>query len=420
MRILILYDKYSTFTNTVFDHLDSFSEYSSAEVFYYQPGDDLSTVSLEYFDAVVIHYSLRIPLGQLTAELYHKLNLYAGLKVLFVQDEYDYTDTVRKAIHDLEIGLVFTCVPEKYIDTVYPSKEFTSTCFVNNLTGYIPASLANEKRYSAIRDRPIFVGYRGRSLPFWYGDLGQEKFLIAQFMKGECRRRAIASDIEWEDKNRIYGGKWVDFLSSCKATLGTESGSNVFDDSGKIREKVNEILRRNSKANYAYVRKLVFGGENEVLIMNQISPRFFESIALKTGLILYEGEYSGILEPYKHFIPLRKDHENIDEVFQLLIDDTYMQAMVDRAYEDIIESDKYSYSSFIKMVDSYISNAVGSCVQKSSILPPPPCFTVRPQRVRITRLRSGLTRVWSYIPYPLRNSFRPLARRVAELVSRSD
>ena len=60
--------------------------------------------------------------------------------------------------------------------------------------------------------------------------------------------------------------------------------------------------------------------------MNQISPRVFEAIALRTALVLFEGEYSGIIAPGVHYIPLKKNLSNLDDVLSLLGDDEYLSA----------------------------------------------------------------------------------------------
>ncbi|MBT8506740.1 hypothetical protein B1F79_04690 [Coxiella-like endosymbiont of Rhipicephalus sanguineus] len=52
----------------------------------------------------------------------------------------------------------------------------------------------------------------------------------------------------------------------------------------------------------------------EKIDYNQISPRHFEAVATKTLQILYEGEYSNILKPWVHYVPLKKDYSNFDEV----------------------------------------------------------------------------------------------------------
>ena len=93
--------------------------------------------------------------------------------------------------------------------------------------------------------------------------------------------------------------------------------------------------------------------------MNQISPKMFEAISLKTALVLFEGEYSGILKPNRHFIPLKKDFSNFEEVVIKLNDDHYLQEMVDRAFEEICLNEKYSYNYFIRSVfDQVIDDEV--------------------------------------------------------------
>ena len=40
--------------------------------------------------------------------------------------------------------------------------------------------------------------------------------------------------------------------------------------------------------------------------MHVISSRVFEAIASRCLLILFKGDYSGIIKPWKHYLPLEK------------------------------------------------------------------------------------------------------------------
>jgi hypothetical protein len=91
--------------------------------------------------------------------------------------------------------------------------------------------------------------------------------------------------------------------------------------------------------------------------MNQISPRVFEAIASRTILVLFEGEYSGVIRPDEHFIALKKDGSNLADVIQSLQNNEYIDAMADRAWTDVIESGKYSYKSFVSMVDKELQRS---------------------------------------------------------------
>jgi hypothetical protein len=177
-------------------------------------------------------------------------------------------------------------------------------------------------------------------------------------MKQICIDKSIPHDIECDDSKRIYGDRWYGFLSSAKATLGTESGSNIFDEFGNIRATIELVLKKNPQISYVEVSNLFFKENDKKAKMNQISPKMFEAIALKTALILFEGDYSGILKPELHYISLKKDFSNIDEVLSKLQDNQYLEELVNRAYDDIVASGKYSYQKFINEFDNFLSERV--------------------------------------------------------------
>src|SRR5262249_1533733 len=148
---------------------------------------------------------------------------------------------------------------------------------------------------------------------------------------------------ETGESQRIYGDQWFTFLESCRAMLGTESGSNLFDFDGKIREQVEAELSAHPEATYAQIREKFLKDHEGKIVMNQISPKIFEAIVHRTALILFEGNYSGVIRPHEHFIPLNKDFSNVDEVLAKIQDDAYVSALTDRAYRDVVGGNKYTY-----------------------------------------------------------------------------
>jgi hypothetical protein len=90
------------------------------------------------------------------------------------------------------------------------------------------------------------------------------------------------------------------------------------------------------------------------LVINTISPRAFEAIALRTALVLFPGDYSGILLPERHYVPLLKDFSNFADVAKLLKDPEYLERMAGRAYDDIVASGLYSYGVFAQQVDAIL------------------------------------------------------------------
>jgi hypothetical protein len=157
-------------------------------------------------------------------------------------------------------------------------------------------------------------------------------------------------DIEVDNDHRIYGDDWYRFLGSCRATLGTESGANVFDFDGALAA----LAARNAAMPYEEFKKRFLLDHEGRVHMNQVSPKIFEAIGLRTALILFEGTYSGIVQPHVHFIPLKKDYSNIEHVFKLVADDKFISELTDRAYRDVFASGRYSYAQFIAGVDEAI------------------------------------------------------------------
>lgn len=177
--------------------------------------------------------------------------------------------------------------------------------------------------------------------------------------------------------------------------------------------------------------------------MNQVSPRVFEAIAARTVLVLFEGDYSGVVKPDEHFIPLKKNGSNLPEVFAKLNDAEYVDAMAERAYCDVIGSGRYSYRSFVKMVDEAVEMAFQRIVSpapneqarqddsREVASGSPAELTTRPIRAVLgvtqptlewdgstLKVVAPLGRAWMQIPSPLRSSLYPLVRRVKRLLLR--
>lgn len=355
-RVLLLYSENSTHIGAVVDHLQSFREYSRAEILFMPATNYVPcTVDLGCFQAVTVHFSVRqcVP-DYFSPAIREALTSYLGPKILFIQDEYDRTETARKTMEEVGYQTVFTCVPDEFVEQVYPHSRFPGVRFVNNFTGYVAEDAKYLAPQTPLAERPVVVGYRGRTLPYWYGALGREKVEIAEKMKAACAERGVACDIEWTDDKRIYGADWPRFIASCRAMLATESGANVFDFDGSIRANIERMTRSNSNFTYDEARKY-FDDVDGRIKMNQISPRIFETIAMRTALVLYEGSYSGVVRPDVHYISLKKDFSNIDEVLAKLNDLGSLEAMTRRAYDDVILSGKYSYRAFIQAYDAELT-----------------------------------------------------------------
>lgn len=357
-NVLVLYDDRSTHVSTVREHLTSFTKYSKHRIWYASGSADVPAVEvakgcldLEAFDAVAIHYSLRLSVqDHISPVVAEAVRAYFGPKLLFIQDEYDATETARRWIGRLGIDAIFTNVPLAHIERVYPATAVGQVDFLPTLTGYVPEEFDLSLFGKPISERPFVIGYRGRKLPHHYGKMGWEKYTIGLEMRDRALARGFQVDIEVDDHHRIYGDDWYRFLGSCRATLGTESGSNVFDEDGSLAE----LAKQHSEMTFDAFHKQYLEGREACFEMNQISPKIFEAIRLGTALVLFEGAYSGIIKPNVHYIPLKKDYSNVAEVFEKLADLEFLKTITFRAFSDVIESGRFSYNEFVAGFDAYV------------------------------------------------------------------
>ena len=363
LNMAILYDDRSMHISTIREHVEAFRKYSRHTI-YFVPvtgawplaADELRReIDLSLFDVLVLHYSVRTSLVDHLSEAFAlQIERHAGIKILFIQDEYDSTETTRRWMDRLRFDIVYTCVPAEGREYVYPSERFPDTSFIPTLTGYVPEDSGLDVFATPIRDRATLIGYRGRVLPHIYGWLGYEKFRIGADVRRLAEERQLPVDIETDDAKRIYGTGWYRFLGSVRATLGTESGSNVFDIDGSLPKAIKDLLDKSPGIAFEEVHRQLLASHEGHVKMNQVSPKIFEAIRLRTALVLFEGAYSGVVKPDLHFIPLRKDYANIDEVFSKLQDVDFLEALTERAYDDVIASGEYSYRRFVEGVDQDI------------------------------------------------------------------
>ncbi len=355
LNILILYDGVGMPVNAIRDHAEAFHLFSRHRLCYVHSAFEAPLrFPLSLFDAVIVHFGLRLPMRHhLSSAFYKPLGEYQGLKALFIQDEYDHPWLSSERIAQLGIDVVFTNVPPQHVPTVY-ARVPERVEFFQNLTGYLPLNFDFTQPVRPFEQRPVLIGYRGRPLGYNYGRLGYEKVLIARRMRAICQARNLPHDIEWAEQKRIYGSGWNDFIQSCRTMLGTESGCNVFDYDGSLRTRIQEARLRNPELTFEEACARFLEGKEVDGMMNQVSPRIFEAVALRTGLILFEGAYSGVVRPDEHYLSLRKDFRNVDEVLARAQDEHFLRAMIDRAYDHVIGSGLWTYQRFVGWVEQVL------------------------------------------------------------------
>jgi hypothetical protein len=238
--------------------------------------------------------------------------------------------------------------------------------------------------------RPIDIGARSNQYWSCLGD--NERNDLFDFFLRHPFNPSLKVDIN--TKSRFDRSGWCDFLNQCKGTISNEAGSYYLehDDSTVLKiqtfvesqqkQKGSTIVKPDSLPERLWrfvpehLKKIVKAPLSRFLkSMNvsyysdvyeqldyketfekffkdtapcpvhskAISSRHFEAAGTKTCQIMLEGKYNDILKPDEHFISLKHDLSNIDDVMKRFGDAAYRKVMVDRTYEYIMDQHTYRH-----------------------------------------------------------------------------
>jgi hypothetical protein len=340
----------------ILDHVDAFNRHSRFRTWAIntEGGFPPGLRNLR-FRVLVLHYSLfgYWPYLQLSNEfLLYLRESKSSYKIAFFQDEYHFCKPRFDFINQFEIDCIYTLLEPRYFKEVY-GKFTKAKSLVHTIPGYVSDQLlAKAKRLCrGDGERDIDIGYRGRPVMYYMGKGAQEKTEIAHTFRSRCRDLSLKLDIKTEENKRLYGDHWYKFLAKCRAVLGVEAGVSIFDLQDDVRTHCERMLAENPDSSFEDVSQRILEPWEENIYYRTISTRHFEAAAFKACQILFEGKYSGIMEPMVHFLPLKKDFSNFDDVIRLFRDRRVMREVKENAYRDLIASGKYSYKAFIDGFD---------------------------------------------------------------------
>ena len=251
--------------------------------------------------------------------------------IALFQDEQAYTRERFAFCDRYAIDSVYTLLAPEQFAAVYGAHTR-----VPRIVSYHPGYVSERLLENAARlvrpdaERCIDVGYRGRRPDAAWGPPAREKYDIAVQFGRRAIGTGLALDIETDEAKRIYGRRWYAFVADCRGMLGTESGASRFDMGGP--------------------------GGTEVPYRT-ISPRHLEAAAFRVCQILYEGQYSGVLEPDVHYLPLAKDFSNFDDVLRRFRDPDVRAELTENAHRDLIASGALAYQRFVAEVDAELTAA---------------------------------------------------------------
>lgn len=417
MRVLILYRSFTEKRKTIEDHLYSFKNYVKDVDFFYCDVYSRVPFFLKWikWDGVILHYTLlaeRFDREVWTVPfkgLHDTLGKLTGYKVAIPQDEFLSSHELCDLFKSTGIQTVFTCAKPIDYETLYPLSRSGLRHRITTLTGFVDEdTLEIVKRLSSeIKVRDIDIGYRARNLPYWVGKHGQIKGEVGATALKTPNLKNLNLDISTKASDVFFGEDWYRFLLRSRTTIGCLGGSSLHDPDGSIRNKVDAFVKQHPKASFDEVEKNCFPGQDHTLHLFALSPRHFECAMTKTCQILVEGDYGPVLQPNIHYIELKEDFSNFPEVFEKVADKKLCEEIAERAYRDIVASEKYTYRQFAEQVVDHIKQ------NKVSETQPNPMMETS---MRAFLKLHGEYRTLQKIYFKFRHYYRVLKRKTKKII----
>lgn len=360
-RVLLVYHRtpYGEWRSAYDSHLHSLRRYGGHAVYYLNTARAVTPSYVRSLrpDLIVFHYTF-LAWRQSDSDF----AIHAGRvaftraiqcpKAIVPHDEHFRSDLLCAFIRDHGVTDVFTPAPPEEWTHIYEGVDVANVTFHPVLTGYVDDSVVRKtaKLAGRHRTRTIDIGYRSWSTGPWLGRHGMLKQQVGEAFLGHQAARGLRMDISSERSDALFGDRWLEFLLDCKYTIGVEGGSSVFDRDGSIARGCHEYLEAHPSASFEAVESACFPGMDGQFAYRLIGPRHLEAAMTQTCQVLVRGDYSGVLSPSEHYIALDSDFGNLDAVLEVIREDASRADMVERAYNDVIASGRYSYRAFAHLV----------------------------------------------------------------------
>jgi hypothetical protein len=190
--------------------------------------------------------------------------------------------------------------------------------------------------------RRITIGGRSDVYPSFL--LDESRNAIDHFLRKVGKLRpGIIVDYSTRLQDRFDRKGWSAFLGQCQFTISSEAGGIYVDKTDRLQHSIERYLKGHPVVPVEEVREQ-FREQLRVLPSGKcISSRHFEAIGTQTCQILAEGHYSGIIQPNVHYIELKKDHSNIEEVLRSMENRRRVREITEAVFRLVVSEHTYSH-----------------------------------------------------------------------------
>jgi Glycosyl transferases group 1 len=286
---------------------------------------------IETFDLIVVLHSAAGDSMDLLLRTTRWFRKRRGTLVVFIGNEYDLMAEKLDFLRVTEADYVCSQLPIETARWLYEPS--------NARVLAMPHALNPELYRAPIGSRSIDIGFIGALYPLFLGDV--ERTNVIRGVEQRAPAHGLSCDIRLLNVPRR---EWAAFLGRCKGTVGGESGTYFLDRRGEIVANAKAYVTSNPAAGFEEVYRMCFADlQVEYRSGKCVSSRHFEAIGTRTCQVLLEGGYNGILHADEHYIAVRADGSNLDDVLDRFGDDGYREAIAARAYDYVLDEHTYAH-----------------------------------------------------------------------------
>jgi hypothetical protein len=349
MKIALLVFPLDSFSSTTTDHIYALKKYVQGEITVCAIRRGEIPINLRSFDALIIHHSAVIyPYRNMNVgfsnDSLKALKSFPGIKLAFAQDEYRSIIERRTFFNNIELNHLFSLSAPSGHETIYGPTNDRSYSISTVLPGYISDQML-QWNSATFKERAIDVGYRGRMLPVWMGDVSNLKSGIVQLIQREIHAKKIRvnTDLSADEADRLYGNSWKDFLNSTKSQIATGSGASMLDIDGRFVE-----------SHFGKPRISIEAEDPIAFDYHMISPRIFDYAVSGNVIIRVRGhDYGGVLNE-ENSVTLYEDASNLESVVgEINQEDKYMR-LIHSSNRNIVFNEEFHFSKLGKEVNKQL------------------------------------------------------------------
>ena len=257
----------------------------------------------------------------------------------------------RKAPLVIFFGNEYVRMPEKIAFTRSVEAEYIASQLPSDAAAWLyadcrshilhaPAAL-NAAVYRPLGlPRGVDLGFRGDVYQHAYALGDVDRTRVLELFRQSAAGLGLTVDIEYQRVNR---NDWNLLLNRWHGVVGAESGARFLERDDRTRSAVVAFLQDNPAATWEDVQRRFFADGAAAVSGKAISSRHFEPAGTGTCQVLVEGRYNDILRPGEHYISLRRDHSNLDEVVAAFKDTGYRRRIADQHRELVTGAHTYAH-----------------------------------------------------------------------------